>query len=540
MSERTILALATLVGGGLLMLVVIACGTSSPSAETGIAIPEQPARDRPLLQPTAAIPTQTPWSTLTPTVVAPTQTPQPTLTPSPSPTVGTPMQTPRPTLTPSPSPAVATPMQTPRPTLATTPVPTVTTPTETPWPTITPSPSSTAAPRPATVKGCNDLYEIGWAVFWVSPSPDIGSGVLEQRVLQKDLVVRAEVMNVEFKAVEIDSIDFELKELAWDYEPYRYTLLGEVELRVHEYLKGEGPDLISAIVESQLVFNYPEAIDCAQQELDGEIGGLFDSSEGIALLESTNDPNLFHMGRAFDNFSWKDDDDSTWRSEYRHSTWLPYRDGSFNNRGSDGWISLAEVRRRVSGVLEEYNRSSDERWQRCVTYKYFVKGRDPWAYRGFHFSYEDYRDQTVVFAAEDVPVPAGTVVWISPDPYYADRSLKVSRSMILEGGHAELFEATHYSEYQYTANEWKGSEGELGPNYEAIWYKRRDGKADQFQMTRAALVVTAVKDLEEGEYTFNFEEHTGFDGQDPVDCGQDDGGPRLFKVIVDKDAKVGQ
>ena len=390
------------------------------------------------------------------------------------------------------------------------------------------------------MKGCNDLYEIGWAVFWVSPSPDIGSGVLEQRVLQKDLVVRAEVMNVEFKVVEIESIDFELKELAWYYEPYRYTLLGEVELRVHEYLKGKGPDLINASVESQLVFNYPEAIDCAQQELDGEIGGLFDSSEGIALLESTNDPNLFHMGRAYDNFSWKDDDDSTWRSDYRHSTWLPYRDGSFNNRGSDGWISLAEVRRRVSSVLEEYNRSSDERWQRCVSYKYFVKGRDPWAYRGFPFLYHDYRDQTVVFTVEDVPVPAGTVVWISPDPYYADRSLKVSRSMSIEDGHAELFEATYHSAHQYTANAWKGSDGDKGPNYEAIWHKDRDGTANQFQTTRTALVVTAVEDLEVGEYTFNFKEHTKFDGQDPVDCGQDDGGPRLFKVIVDKDAKVGQ
>ena len=390
------------------------------------------------------------------------------------------------------------------------------------------------------MKGCNDLYETGWVALWVIPGPDIGSGVLEQRVLQKDLVVRAEVMDVEFKAVEIEDIDFELKELAWNYEPYRYTLLGEVELRVHEYLKGEGPDLITAIVESQLVFNYPEAKDCAQRELDGEVGELFDSSEGIALLESTNDPNLFHMGRAYDNFSWKGEDDNTWRSEYRHSTWLTYKDGSFYNRGSDGWISIAEVERRVSVVLEEYNRRSNERWQRCVFYKYFGKGRDPWRYRGFHFSYDEYRDQTVVFTGEDVPVPAGTVVWVRSDPNYTDRSLKVSRSMNLKGGHADLFEATYHSDYQYTANEWKGSDGDMGPNYEAIWHKYRDGKAYQFQATTAGLVVTTVEDLAEGEYTFYFKEQTRFNDQDPVDCGQDDGGPRLFKVIVDRDATVGQ
>ena len=233
-----------------------------------------------------------------------------------------------------------------------------------------------------------------------------------------------------------------------------------------------------------------------------------------------------------------------WHTDYRHSTWLPYKDGRFYNRGPDGWISLAEVRRRVSSVLEEYNRSSDERWQRCVFYKYFGKGRDPWAYRGVPFLHHEYRDQTVVFTGEDVPVPAGAVVWISTDPYYVDekgrRILNISRSMSLEGDHADLFEATYHSAFQYTANEWKGTDGEMGPHYEAIWHKWHDGKAHQFQMTYPSLVVTAVEDLEEGEYTFNFKEHTKFNDQDPVDCGQDDGGPRLFKVIVDKDGVVGK
>ena len=359
--------------------------------------------------------------------------------------------------------------------------------------------------------------------------------MLEQRVLQKDLVVRAEVTNVDFKVVETEAVKFEFKELAWDYEPYKYTLLSEVELRVHEYLKGEGPELIKSIVESQLIFNDPDAKDCAKRQLDAEVGELFESSQGIALLEYTNDPDLFHMGRAYDSFDVNDSNHGPWQPHYRHGTWLPYRDGSFDTMDPDGWISLADVRRRVSDVLGEYNRSGDERWQRCVFYKYFEKGRDPWAYRGFRFSYHEYRDQTVVFTGEDVPVPAGTVVWISPDPYYADRSLRVSRSMSMEGSHADLFEATYHTEYKHTANEWIGSPGSMGPHYEAIWHKDRDGKATQFQTTYPSLVVTAVEDLEEGEYTFNFKEHVKFDGYDPVDCGQDDDGRRLFKVIVDKD-----
>ena len=485
MIKGRILVLAIPLTGCLSLLAVIACGISSPSAETGTAIAEQPARVRTLPQPTVAVPTQTP---------------QPTLAPIPSPTAVMPTQTPRPTLTPIPSP--------------------------------------TAAPTPSTLKECRDRYEIGVAAVSESPGPDIGSGVLEQRILEKDLVVRAEVLNVEFKSVEIKAVKFELKDLAWLYESYRYTLSGEVELRVHEYLKGEGPDLMNAIVESQLVFSDPDAKDCAKRKLDAEVGELFDSSEGIALLASTNDPDLFHMGRAHENFGWKNWHDSVRRPEYRHSTWLPYKDGRFYTRGPDGWMSLAEVQRRVSSVLEEYNRSSDKRWQRCVSYKYFVKGRDPWAYRGFPFSYKDYRDQTVVFTGEDVPVPAGAVVWVSTDPYYVDekgrRILNISRSMSMEGGHADLFEATYHSAFQYTANEWEATPSEIG-HYEAIWQKDRDGEAYQFQTTYPSLVVTAVEDLEEGEYTFNFKEHTKFDGQDPVDCGQDDGGPRLFKVIVDKD-----
>ena len=368
----------------------------------------------------------------------------------------------------------------------------------------------------------------------MSPLPEIGSGVLEQRVLEKDLVVRAEVMNVEFSAVETEAIRSDLKDLAYLYENHRYTLLGLVDLRVREYLKGQGSDHITAIVESQLGFDSLEAKDCARRKLDSQVGELFDSTEGIALLEPTSDPDFYRMGLAYDNFDWQDRDDGTWPSAFRHRTWLSQWDGRFYNWDPEGWISLAEVRRRVSRVLEEYNRSSDERWQSCVFDKYFDKGRDPWAYNGFRFSYENYRDRTVIFNGEDVPVPAGTAIWISTGS--SDGSFQRSMSMVGEDVH--LFEAAYHSEYQFTSNDWKGTDGDEGANYETIWYKPRDGRGNQGQVRAAALVVTTLEDLEEGEYTFYFKEHSKPYGLDPIDCGQEDIGPRLFRVIVDRDRET--
>ena len=389
--------------------------------------------------------------------------------------------------------------------------------------------------QPSILEECYDRNEIVSGVMWTSPGPETGSGILEQRVLQHDLVVRVELVDVELKAIESKTIRSYLKDLAVEHIDYRYTLVSQVELRTLEYLKGEGPDMITAIVDSQLLFDSPEAADCAMHVFENEIGSMFSSDEGIALLKSTTNPGLFLLGWAYDNFKGL---------QGHHSTWLPFQEGGVLVGDSDSWISLADVRSRVSRVLEEYNRSSDKDWHDCVFYKYFHHGRDPWAYRGGALIHKNYRDHTVIFNGEDVPVPAGTMVWISPDGHYTDdtgRRLDVIRSMSLEGRDADLFEATHHTEYQFTANEWMGSDGDMGPNYEAIWHKIRDGKEDQFQMTTAGIVVTAVERLGEGEYIFNFEEHFEVDGHDPVDCGQQhDGGPRLFKVIVDKDATVGQ
>ena len=66
-------------------------------------------------------------------------------------------------------------------------------------------------PAALTLEECHDRYEISSVALTISPAPDTGSGVLEQRVLQKDLVVWAELVNVEFKAVESESFALELK-----------------------------------------------------------------------------------------------------------------------------------------------------------------------------------------------------------------------------------------------------------------------------------------------------------------------------------------
>ena len=401
----------------------------------------------------------------------------------------------------------------------------------TPTSAITSATEPTNTPSGQAGKECVDRSDLVWAANYPGPSAGqhSGSGVLEQLVLEKELVVWTELANVEYKAVENEAIKFELKGPTPAYESHRYTLLIEVELRVHEYLRGEGPDIISAIVEGQLVFNDLGEMGCAKRILEAEVGPLFGSNEGIALLESTSDPNFYHLGMAYENFKVM---------KGHHSTWLPYKTGTLIVGGGDGLLSLAEARQRVSSVLEEYNRRDDEQWHDCVYGKYYSKGRDPWRYRGVPIPYQDYRDHHIIFNGEYVPVPAGTMIWISHDPYYTDKSgrkLDISTSMSLEGKDADLFEVTYHSEYVYVANEWVGSPGGIG-HYLAIWYRPSERRAVEWQSTASGHVITAADDLEEGEYSFIL--HIEYGGRDFADCGQDDDRPSQFKVIVDKEAAI--
>lgn len=392
----------------------------------------------------------------------------------------------------------------------------------------------TSSPPARSAEECHDRYEISLAVPTMSPAPETGSGVLEQRVLQNDLVVWAELVSVEYKAVENDQIALELKRSSMDYRSYEnsgyeYALLGEVELRVHEYLKGEGPDLLTAFVEGQVFFDSSGAGDCAKLALEAEIGPLFGSIEGIALLNSTGDSNVYHLGRAHENFGGKDGHHSTWLP-YHQSTWLPNEDGSFYIGGSDGWIGPSEVRRRVSSVIEEYTKSQDEKWQNCVYWKYFNLGKDidPWAYRGAPLPFHRYRDHHIIFNGEHVPVLAGTMVWKYPDPNWAGDKIDVH--MRIEGKDAHLFDVAYHSESELTFDTWRGTP--FGRrHYLAIWHRPNE---EQWTVTFSGHVITAASDLEEGEYEFNLVIWYG-DDEDFVDCGQDTVEPQQFRVFVDRD-----
>ena len=158
------------------------------------------------------------------------------------------------------------------------------------------------------------------------------------------------------------------------------------------------------------------------------------------------------------------------------------------------------------------------------------RNEDAWAYRGVPLPYQYYRDHHIIFNGEDAPVPAGTMVWISPNPDYRDdrgRRLNITRNMGLEGEHAGLFEVTYHSLYEYTANEFVGTQGDGRYHHSlAIWRKAREGEAEQGPSTMAGHVITAAADLEEGEYNFDLLIEFPHSGG----CSRRD-----FKVIVDRD-----
>ena len=376
------------------------------------------------------------------------------------------------------------------------------------------------AREPSTGYECLSLYAIGGVVgdsMWAT-GIDNGAGVLEQRVLQKDLVVLGQVLDVDTKVVPIDSVRSRLLHPSM-YEGFEHTLLVEVDLGILEYLKGEGPNRITAVVEGQSVFNTKEEGDCAKTVFTQKFGRLIESDQGIAFLAATGDPNSYHLGYADENFG------ETWVD---HSTWLGGENGGFYDRNREEWIGLDEVRQRVSSVIEEYDRVDDQRWQSCVYSKYFYQGRDPWAYWGVGRAYEDYRDHDIIFNGERVPVPAGTMVWNYP--HHNDYRTKFD--MRLDGEDAHSFEVLYQSDYERTVNEWRAASGGTG-HHLAIWYLPPEGRSEQWRETVSAHVISAIEDLAEGEYQFNL--HVEDRSEDFVDCGQEHPEPSKFRVIVDVD-----
>ena len=374
---------------------------------------------------------------------------------------------------------------------------------------------------------CLDRYDIryvGGNTVWMSPAPEIGSGVLEQRVLENDLVVLGEVLGVETEVVTVDSVRSKLLNPSI-YDDFERTLIIEMRFRVDEYLKGSGTDEITVLIEGQSVFDTEEEGDCAKKGYPRGFGGLVEAQQGIALLSFTGEPGVYRLGYA---------DTIIAGSQWDHGTWIVGEDGSFYDATREEWIDIDDARYRVSSVVEEYRRRDDQGWRNCVSYKYRYRGRDPWVSRGTRGGHEHYRDHDIIFNGENVPVRAGETVW-GYDDYsgYYDYAGYLSEFRLWLGGRdAELFEVSYHMEFEKIANEWRAVSGGIGRRL-AIWHRHPEPFVEQWPYTVSGYVIRAVEDLGGGEYEFYL--HAEDQSEDYVDCGQAHPEPNKFRVIVDAD-----
>lgn len=371
-----------------------------------------------------------------------------------------------------------------------------------------------------TVHEClvrNDITSVGGGIMWMSPKPDIGEGLLEQRALDKDLVVVGQVLGINPQVVTVDSVKSKLL-MPSIYKGYERTLIVEVHMLVSEYLKGNGPDEITAVIEGQNVFNTEEDGACAKAAFEDKYGQLFESEQAIAFLTHTRDPDSYSLGYALEIFTGSQQD---------HGSWLVGERGMFYDATLEQWIGLDEARQKVTGAVEEYNRRDDQRWRDCVYYKYRYKGKDPWNYRGGPLLPVYSRDHDVIFNGERVPVRAGTRIWSYADHY----GFKAESQLRLRGKDASLFDVKYHSQFEWIVNEWSAANGGYDHRL-AIWHVAPDGPAEKWRETDAGYVITAVEDLPEGEYEFYL--HHEIRSGDYVDCGQDHPEPNRFRVFVDE------
>ncbi len=369
--------------------------------------------------------------------------------------------------------------------------------------------------------GCLDRYDIrsvGGGTVWMSPSPDIGEGVLEQRVLENDVVVVGQVLRVNPEVVTVDSVKSKFLKPSI-YEGFQRTLIVEVHVLVSEYLKGNGPGEITAVVEGQSVFNTEEEGVCASAVFEHKYGRLIETGPAIAFLTATRHPGSYNLGYA---------DEIIAGSQWDHGTWLVGEHGMFYDATRDRWIGLDEARQKVSSVVEEHDRRDDQRWRDCVYYKYRNKGRDPWRYRGGPITDDDNRDHDIIFNGERVPVDAGTTIWSYADYY----GLTSESRLWLRGTDAGLFEVAYHSRYEITHNEWRAASGGDDQRL-AIWHLAPEGSVEKWQQTVSGFVITAVEDLPEGVYEFYL--FVEDQSEDHVDCGQAHPEPNRFRVFVDGD-----
>lgn len=184
-------------------------------------------------------------------------------------------------------------------------------------------------------------------------------------------------------------------------------------------------------------------------------------------------------------------------------------------------------------------------WRDCINRQH-INQSDPWAYQGggegespppLPFEYN--KHHTVLFVGEDVPVPAGTVVWTYPEQavlwnYFELQEHHKSRLRLsVEGRDAALFDVTYHADGETIAYLWRGTGGGRLTNHHAVWYKPDRWKDEQRPVKFSGNIVTAARDLPEGEY--EIELRVEVLGEYYVDCGQGEREPRQLRVIVDRD-----
>ena len=358
-----------------------------------------------------------------------------------------------------------------------------------------------------------------------STRPNGGSKVLEQRVLESDIVIRAKLIEEEVKIVNTsvvrdlgNSIDSH-RYRHWDnYDGYDFTLLHELELQVIEYLSGEGPEVLTAVVESQRIANSEADILCAKRAYEKEVS--FNKSESIFFLDDTGDAGQYYLGLAYSIF--KGHDPHLW------STQLPGSNEGFYLREKDQWIALDEIRQRVTDVIEEYNQHDDADWRSCVRSKFYSEGRTRGVYRGIHIRLDDLPKQVFNFSGENAPLRAGTTIWEFPNAH--DRDL----SSWLEGQDAGRFEINFKSDHPFRFNrygyfaKWEGSELRgLNSVGSANWVAAAEDSLEQRTERYSGHILTTTEDLPQGLYRFNIE----WRDNDAYDCGQDRE-PTEYLVVV--------
>ena len=402
----------------------------------------------------------------------------------------------------------------PTPTLTSVSTPT---PTSTPVPTATPTSDVEETP-PASE--CDERYTIYSGPNFLPTESFHGSwstGTLEQQGLDDDTIVHAEMLNSEIKIVETETVPFRIRSFFNYPPPYpKYMTVTEMELEVIEYLTGEGPDRITAVVEGQVGFDDWAARHCAKSIHEHDVSEPLDIDRGIAYLKSTDDPDIYYLGLALNNFATKY---SSNQGVALSSVWLPFvGNGEFYNRNEDEWNTLEDIRHRIATLTEEYGRYGDgAKWRMCVRGKYFSHGRRRGEAYGLAPLIPGFLPTQIIhFRGADAPVKVGTTIW--QHPIWPQDGEGGELAAWLDGQDAGRFEITYRPEIDLLDlhDRWQSELIYVYGVYWANWTPKEDASSPGVARS-PGYTLTATEDLPQSTYRFTLEIRS----PDFVDCGQE-------------------